>query len=192
MFKIEAFWCRHNFHKRTEKDSFTRQFKKKVLEMFLSGPYSNFGDIAGGQRAAAELLGCSQATVCKRSGVDISPIKQQLKRQRRRGIAFSNPDAVTVIINYWVRQIFWCKIRKNNWKYLIVQMLDFFSVIAAELAHYSRTFKNFIAKRRAIINEKWWMGFGGMFVCLEMKNARYVYIQVDLQMWYKKKHKWKH
>ena len=54
-------------------------------------------------------------------------------------------------------------------------MLDFFSVIAAELAHYSRTFKNFIAKRRAIINEKWWMGFGGMFVCLEMKNARYVY-----------------
>ena len=68
--------------------------------MFLTGPYSEFDGIKGGQRAAAEMLGCSQSTISKRSGVDISPIKQKLKRQRRRGIAFSNPDAVQAIINY--------------------------------------------------------------------------------------------
>jgi hypothetical protein len=77
-------------------------FKRKALEMFLSGPYCDFPGIKGGQRAAAKLLGCSQTTVCKRSGIEISPIKAKKRQKRNDSLEISNPAAVTVIINYWV------------------------------------------------------------------------------------------
>jgi len=61
-----------------------------------------FSGVKGGQRAAAQLLGCSQSTVSKRSGVDISPIKSQKRRKRRDTLA---PAVVTAIMNYWVMRL---------------------------------------------------------------------------------------